>query len=118
MNVLPAAGMTRKERLSLARSFGWTDVHTCRVGCAHLECRRCGAQSTRPPGDATPEHDCPMGRTKPPRRGWKLVPCVGEHSAHVDGCGRCAPRWGWVEIPARFATLEAYRSDGMASRLG
>jgi hypothetical protein len=37
----------------------------------------------------------------PARKGFRLVPCDGAaHSnAHVDNCGRCAPRWGWVEVP-------------------
>jgi hypothetical protein len=37
--------------------------------------------------------------TTPPRAGFVLVPCDGEaHSnPHIDNCGHCAPRWGWIE---------------------
>ena len=40
-----------------------------------------------------------------------LVPCTGAaHSnPHIDNCMMCAPRWGQVEVPARFATLDEYR---------
>jgi hypothetical protein len=36
------------------------------------------------------------------RDGYKLIPCDGHaHSnAHIDNCGRCAPRWGWLMVPA------------------
>lgn len=47
--------------------------------------------------------------------GKKLVPCDGAaHSnAYIDNCGRCAPRWGWIEIPAQFETLQDYlKSQG------
>ena len=40
-----------------------------------------------------------------------MVPCTGAaHSnPHIDNCGMCAPHWGEVEIPVRFATLAEYR---------
>lgn len=45
------------------------------------------------------------------RVGYRLIPCPGpaHENAHIDNCGLCAPRWGYVEIPEAFETLEAYR---------
>lgn len=39
------------------------------------------------------------------------IPCPGEaHSnPYIDNCGVCAPKWGEIEIPAEFATLQEYR---------
>lgn len=47
------------------------------------------------------------------RQGFRLVACdgVAHSNAHIDNCGLCAPRWGWVEIPEAFATLDAYRAS-------
>ena len=52
------------------------------------------------------------------RAGFRLVPCDGAaHSnAHIDNCGLCAPRWGWVEIQERYKSLDELR-DAMVARL-
>lgn len=46
-----------------------------------------------------------MSPEKPARNGFVLVPCDGSshENPHIDNCGMCAPRWGWVEVHA--ATL-------------
>ena len=56
--------------------------------------------------------------TRAVKKGHRLVPCDGEaHSnAHIDHCMQCAPRWGEVEIPERFATLDEYREHCMQER--
>jgi len=48
--------------------------------------------------------------TTPASPGMRLVDCPGEaHSnPYVDNCLRCAPRWGKVEIPVEFETIDAY----------
>ncbi len=54
---------------------------------------------------------------RPPRAGYKLMECDGEaHSnPYIDHCLRCAPRWGWIEVPStqpqshEDAVLEAIR---------
>ena len=50
--------------------------------------------------------------------GNHLVPCPGpaHKNPYIDNCGLCAPRWGWVEIPEQFATLETYRASIAADR--
>lgn len=50
-------------------------------------------------------------KTKRPSEPMHLVACPGEaHSnPHIDNCGICAPRWGKVEIPLRFATYQEYQ---------
>lgn len=47
-----------------------------------------------------------------PLPGMRLVQCTGEaHSnPYVDNCMLCAPRWGLIEIPEQFKTLEEYRA--------
>lgn len=43
------------------------------------------------------------------RVGYKLIPCTGHaHSnAHIDNCGMCAPRWGFVEVPEQAEATHA-----------
>lgn len=59
------------------------------------------------PKDHEGKHDF----VKPARFGYRLVPCdrPAHSNPHIDNCNLCAPRWGWVEIPERFNTLEEYR---------
>ncbi len=40
---------------------------------------------------------------RPIKRNHRLIPCDGEaHSnAYIDNCTRCAPRWGWIEVPVQ-----------------
>ena len=47
-----------------------------------------------------------------------LVECTGAaHSnIYIDNCAMCMPRWGVVEIPIQYATLEAYRDALDAAR--
>lgn len=47
------------------------------------------------------DHEGKCHPTAIPRKGYHLVPCPGSaHSnPHVDNCGQCAPRWGWIEVP-------------------
>lgn len=54
------------------------------------------------------------------KKGHHLVACPGAaHSnAHIDHCGLCAPRWGYIEIPVEYATLEAYREAKYRERAG
>lgn len=49
-------------------------------------------------------------KPQPARKGYRLVECDGEaHSnPHIDNCLRCAPRWGWIEIPEQYQTLAEY----------
>lgn len=53
------------------------------------------------------------------REGFVLVPCTGAaHSnPHIDNCGICAPRWGWVEVPAGVKTLAEHRERVALGRL-
>jgi hypothetical protein len=60
------------------------------------------------------EEDSMAKRTKNPKvlaEKVHLVPCTGEAhgNPYIDNCMMCAPHWGWVEVPVRFATLDAYR---------
>jgi hypothetical protein len=60
----------------------WTITKACRLDDGHIG-----------------EHDFSRGKRLP---GMKLVHCDGEaHSnAHIDNCGRCAPRWGTMAVRA------------------
>lgn len=46
-----------------------------------------------------------------------LVPCDGDahENPFIDHCGLCAPRWGLVEVPIAFETLQAYRKSKQPS---
>lgn len=52
--------------------------------------------------------------------GFHLVPCPGEaHSAeaggHIDNCGICAPRWGLVVVPVKYANVREMREAERAA---
>lgn len=51
-------------------------------------------------------------KPRPPRRGYRLVECDGEAHSNpfIDNCATCAPRWGWIEIPEEYQTLDEYRA--------
>jgi len=50
--------------------------------------------------------------TQFPRQGFRLTICFGEAHSNIfiDHCLACAPRWGWLEVPANCLTVfEAHR---------
>lgn len=53
----------------------------------------------------------PVKVHKPLPKDIHLVACNGEaHSnGYIDNCMLCAPRWGWLELPKEYKTLEAYQ---------
>jgi hypothetical protein len=63
-----------------------------------------GVRFTRKEAQKTADHLSGINgceRARVCRDGYKLIPCDGEaHSnPHIDNCGKCAPRWGFVMVP-------------------
>lgn len=66
--------------------------------CTNGRCSACHKVHCTDGGNDGPGHRV---RVRPARKGYHLVPCPGTaHSnPHIDNCGQCAPRWGWIEVP-------------------
>ena len=71
-----------------------------------MSCSRCVSPSL------ARRHDRTCSKRRFTKARTRLVPCPGEAHSNpfIDNCSLCMPRWGWVEIPAKYATLDEYRA--------
>ena len=81
-----------------------------------LKCNHCQAVTVHQAGG---EYQCgcctstDVDRMQPvegPSPGKHFVKCPGEAhgNPYIDNCSTCAPRWGLVEIPIGYETIQDY----------